>query len=51
VECRFFGGLTSAETADALGLSRRTVERDWTRARTHLFQILQGLPPGAPSAS
>jgi RNA polymerase sigma factor (TIGR02999 family) len=41
VECRFFGGLASAETAEALGVSRRTVDRDWTRARTHLHRILR----------
>jgi len=40
VECRFFGALTVAETAEALGLSRRTVERGWTRARGHLFMLL-----------
>lgn len=33
VECRFFGGLTEAETADALGVSTRTVERDWMKAK------------------
>jgi RNA polymerase sigma-70 factor, ECF subfamily len=40
VECRFFGGLTAAETAEALGVSLRTVERDWTRARAHLVLLL-----------
>jgi RNA polymerase sigma factor (TIGR02999 family) len=40
VECRFFGGLTAAETAEALGVSLRTVERDWTRARAHLAVLL-----------
>jgi len=38
VECRFYGALTMAETAEALGLSLRTVERDWTRARAHLYR-------------
>ena len=33
VECRFFGGLTSEEIAEALGVTVRTVERDWTKAR------------------
>jgi RNA polymerase sigma factor (TIGR02999 family) len=42
VECRFFGGLTTAETAEALGVSRRTVDRDWTRARSYLYRILEG---------
>lgn len=40
VECRFFGGLTVAETAEALGTSVRTVERGWTRARGHLYRRL-----------
>jgi RNA polymerase sigma factor (TIGR02999 family) len=40
VECRFFGGLSVAETAEALDASVRTVERDWTRARAYLQQAL-----------
>jgi RNA polymerase sigma factor (TIGR02999 family) len=36
VECRFFAGLTEEETATALGISRRTVQRDWIRARALL---------------
>lgn len=40
VECRFFGGLTVRETAQALNVSTRTVERDWTRARTYLYRVL-----------
>lgn len=43
VECRFFGGLTVVETAEALGISRRTVERDWSRARAYLAKELE--PP------
>jgi len=41
VECRFFGGLTFEETAEALGISHRTAEREWARARTHLYRLLQ----------
>lgn len=41
VECRFFGGMSSAETAQALGVSRRTIERDWTRARAYLYRHLR----------
>ncbi|MFW5905052.1 MAG: sigma-70 family RNA polymerase sigma factor, partial [bacterium] len=37
VECRFFGGMTVADTAAALGVSRRTAERDWTRAKAYLY--------------
>jgi len=40
VECRFFTGLTAEETADALGVSLRTVERDWKRARAWLRREL-----------
>ena len=36
VECRFFAGLTAEETAQALDVSTRTVERDWKRARAWL---------------
>jgi len=40
VECRFFAGMTMEETAEALGISKRTAERDWTRARTYLYKAL-----------
>ena len=40
VECRYFGGLTDTETAEALGVSLRTVERDWLRARAWLLKEL-----------
>lgn len=33
VECRFFGGLTHEEIAEVLGVTVRTVERDWAKAR------------------
>ena len=36
VECRFFGGYSDEETAEALGLSDRTVRRDWLKARAWL---------------
>jgi RNA polymerase sigma factor (TIGR02999 family) len=36
VECRFFAGLTDEETAEALAISHRTVQRDWARARSWL---------------
>lgn len=42
VECRFFGGMTMEETAEALGVSKRTTERDWTRAKTYLYRALAG---------
>jgi RNA polymerase sigma factor (TIGR02999 family) len=37
VECRFFGGLTEDETAEALGVTARTVQRDWAKARAWLY--------------
>jgi RNA polymerase sigma factor (TIGR02999 family) len=41
VECRYFGGLTEAETAEALGVTTRTVQRDWAKARGWLHLELQ----------
>jgi RNA polymerase sigma factor (sigma-70 family) len=40
VECRFFGGLTEVETAEAIGVSLRTVKRDWAKARSWLYQAI-----------
>lgn len=40
VECRFFAGLTDAETAAALGISVRSVARDWEAARAWLSRDL-----------
>jgi RNA polymerase sigma factor (TIGR02999 family) len=42
VECRFFGGLSVEETAEALDLAPRTVKRDWSLARAWLFRELRG---------
>jgi RNA polymerase sigma-70 factor (ECF subfamily) len=36
VELRFFGGMSVEEAAEVLGVSSRTVERDWTMARAWL---------------
>jgi RNA polymerase sigma factor (TIGR02999 family) len=41
VECRYFGGLTEKETAEALGVTPRTVERDWLKARGWLYRELR----------
>jgi RNA polymerase sigma factor (TIGR02999 family) len=42
VECRFFGGLTDEETAEALGVTARTVRRDWVKAKALLAQAMKG---------
>jgi RNA polymerase sigma-70 factor, ECF subfamily len=42
VELKFFGGLTIEETAEALGISHATVERDWKAARAWLRRRLEG---------
>ena len=41
VEYRYFGGLSEAEIADVLGISERTVRRDWVKARGWLYSELQ----------
>lgn len=38
VELRYFGGLSLAETAEALGISLMTVRRDWRAAKAWLFR-------------
>lgn len=47
VEYRFFGGLTEREIAEVLGVTERTVQRDWVRARAWLHQEIY---PGAGPA-
>jgi DNA-directed RNA polymerase specialized sigma24 family protein len=42
VECRFFGGMSEEETAVALGVTARTVRRDWVKARGLLHRALAG---------
>ncbi|MEO6528173.1 MAG: ECF-type sigma factor [Gemmatimonadaceae bacterium] len=42
VECRFFGGMTEEETAEAVGIGLRTAKRDWARARSWLYRELYG---------
>jgi RNA polymerase sigma factor (TIGR02999 family) len=44
VELRVFAGLSVSEAADAMGVSERTVKRDWQKARAFLFHELS---PGA----
>lgn len=40
VEMRYFAGMTEDQVAEALGLSRRSVARDWEKARMFLAQVL-----------
>ena len=41
VELRVFGGLSEGETAEVLGLSARTVRRDWFKAKLYLYLALR----------
>ena len=41
VELRFFAGMTVEEVAESLGVSKRTVEADWTMARAWLLRELE----------
>jgi RNA polymerase sigma factor (TIGR02999 family) len=49
VQYRYFGGLSDAEVAAALGVTERTVQRDWKRARAILYTELY--PDGAPESA
>ena len=40
VQCRFFGGLTEEETGEVLGVTARTVRRDWLKAKGWLYHQL-----------
>ena len=44
VELRFFGGLGQEEVAEILGVTTRTVERNWLKARLFLLRELEGDP-------
>jgi RNA polymerase sigma factor (TIGR02999 family) len=39
-ECRYFGGLTEQETAEALGVSLRSIQRDWVKSKAWLRREL-----------
>lgn len=41
IDCRYFAGLTVPETAEALGMSVRSVERGWQRARGYLVAAME----------
>ena len=48
VELRFFGGFSVEETAEALGVSARTVTSDWNTARAWLYRELAATRGGSP---
>ena len=52
VECRFFAGLEERDIAEALGVTERTVRRDWVKARAWLYRALaeRGSTIGLPDA-
>jgi RNA polymerase sigma factor (TIGR02999 family) len=50
IECRFFAGLSEEETAQALGVSLRTAQRCWMRARAWIRAELSGDVPKARPA-
>ena len=47
VECRFFGGMSIEETAEALGVSPATVKRGWGMAQAWLYRDLSQAVGGA----
>jgi RNA polymerase sigma factor (TIGR02999 family) len=47
VDCRFFGGLSESEIACVLGVTERTVRRDWRKAKAVLAKMLANAPLAA----
>ncbi len=45
VECRFFIGMSEEETAAALGVTTRTIRRDWLKAKGWLAAVMSGDAP------
>jgi RNA polymerase sigma factor (TIGR02999 family) len=50
VELRFFGGLNVAEISEILGISQKTVQRDWLVAKAWLYDELRGVDGDHPEA-
>jgi RNA polymerase sigma factor (TIGR02999 family) len=48
VEMKYFGGLTSDEAAEVLGVTPRTVEREWRKAKAWLHRAIDGGENDAP---
>ena len=46
VECRYFAGMEEQEIAEVLGVSDRTVRREWVKARAWLYAALYGTAEG-----
>jgi RNA polymerase sigma factor (TIGR02999 family) len=42
VELRYFGGLSTEETAEVLGVSEITIKREWQKAKAWLYRELSG---------
>jgi RNA polymerase sigma factor (TIGR02999 family) len=51
VECRYFAGMEEREIAELLGVSERTVRREWVKARAWLYAELYGGGDGATMQS
>jgi DNA-directed RNA polymerase specialized sigma subunit len=51
VECRFFGGMTIDETAEAIGVSASTVSRDWDLAQAWLYREMKRIHGGGEEVS
>jgi RNA polymerase sigma factor (TIGR02999 family) len=49
VELRFYAGLSVVETAEVLGVTDRTIKRDWQAARAFLYRELHPDPPAGES--
>ena len=41
MDLKFFGGFTNKEVAWMLGVSERTIERQWLYAKARIFQIMK----------
>lgn len=50
VEWRYFGGLTDAQMAGLLGVTERTINRDWRKARAFLYGEIDGGGAGGATA-
>ncbi len=51
VTLKFFGGFTNQETAAVLGVSERTLERQWAYARASLYRLIQAVDGPAVAAA